>query len=128
MNIKCLYLPAAKIEDAWWRGNIYTSYRSLEEMPITDVVYTDATSREWRATYKEWRINERWADAKKLQSISTWELLVIKFAIKLFFKEYKNSHIRIMSENVSSVAHISNMSRYVFMISLHVVIKQYTTY
>ena len=36
-------------------------------------------------------------------------LLAIKFAMKLFYKEYKNSHIRIMSENVIAVAYINNM-------------------
>ena len=39
---KMSILPTAKIEIAWWIDNIYTSYRSIEEMPITDVVYTDA--------------------------------------------------------------------------------------
>ena len=42
--------PAAKIEIAWWRDNIYNSYRNLEEIPITDVVYTDASSHGWGAT------------------------------------------------------------------------------
>ena len=32
---------------AWWKGNIYISYRTLEEMPITDAVYTNG----WGATY-----------------------------------------------------------------------------
>lgn len=35
-------LTAAKIEAALWKNNIYTSYRSPEEIPITDAAYADA--------------------------------------------------------------------------------------
>ena len=101
--------PSAKIEVAWWRDNTYNSYRNLEERSITDVVYTDARSHGCGATYKEQGINGRWADKEKLQSINTLELLAIKFAIKSFFKEYKDGHIRIMSDNVTAVAYINNM-------------------
>ena len=36
--------PEVKIQVAWWKDNIYTRYRSLEEMPINDAVYTDPSS------------------------------------------------------------------------------------
>ena len=84
-------------------------FRGLEEMTITDVVGTDASSYGWGATYKERRINWRWADMDKLKSINILKLLAIKFAIKLVFKEYKNGHIRIMSDNVTAVAYINKM-------------------
>ena len=39
-NFECQMLisPAAQIEVPWWRDNIYTSYRNLEKMTITDTV------------------------------------------------------------------------------------------
>ena len=101
--------PAAKTEVAWWRDNIYTSYRNLEERPITDVVYTDASSHGWGTIYKKQEINGGWANKETLQSINTLELLAIKFAIKSFFKEYKDGHIRIISDNVTAVPYINNM-------------------
>ena len=67
--------PAAKIEVAWWRDNIYSSYRNLEEIPITSFVYTDASSHWCGTTYEEQGINGRWEDKEKLQSINTLELL-----------------------------------------------------
>ena len=39
---KMSMLTAAKIEVALWKNNIYTSYRSPEEIPITDAAYADA--------------------------------------------------------------------------------------
>ena len=36
--------PAAKIDVALWRDNIYISHRTLEERSITDVIYTDSSS------------------------------------------------------------------------------------
>ena len=101
--------PAAKIEVPWRRDNIYTTYRSLEEITITDAVNTDASLHEWGATYNKQRRNRRWADKGKLKSINILELLAIIFAIKSFFKEYENGHIRIMSDNVTAVAYINNM-------------------
>ena len=59
-------------------------------MLLTDVVYTDASSHELGAAYKKQKKKGRWADKEKLQSINTLELFTIKFAIKSFFKEYKN--------------------------------------
>ena len=101
--------PAAKIEVAWWRDNIYSSYRNLEEIPITGFVCTDASSHRCGATYEEQGVNGRWEDKEKLQSINTLERLAINFAINLFFKEHKDGHIRIMSDNMTSVACINNM-------------------
>ena len=63
-------------------------------------------------TYKGQGINGRWTDKEKLQSINTLELLPIKFAIKSFLKEHKDGHIRIMSDNVTTVAYINNMGGY----------------
>ena len=60
-------------------------------------------------TYKGQGINGRWTDKEKLQSVNTLELLPIKFAIKSFFKERKDGHIRMMSDNVTAVAYINNM-------------------
>ena len=58
--------------------------------------------------YKQ-RRNRRCADKEKLKSINILELLAIKFAIKSFFKEYENGHIRILSDNVTTVVYINNM-------------------
>ena len=35
----------------------------------------------------------------------------MKYAIKSFFKEYKDGHIRIMSDNVTAIAYINNMGK-----------------
>ena len=95
-----------KTEVASWRDNIYTSYRNLEEIPITDTIYTYTSSYGKGARYKDQRKSRRWIENAKLQSIDNLELLTVKLASH-FSENFRNRHIRIISDNMMIIAYIN---------------------
>ena len=74
---------------------------------IANVIYTYTSSYENRATYKDQRKSGRRIEKAKSQSIDILELQAVKLAIKPFFREYWNHHIRIKSDDMMAIAYIN---------------------
>ena len=62
---------------------------------IANTIYIYTSSNGKRATYKGHRKSGQRIEKAKSQSIDNLELQAVKLAIKSFFREYRNCHIRI---------------------------------
>ena len=107
-DAKVCLSPLAIDECHWWRDNIHTSFRTILPLPISHTIYTDASELGWGATDTVTTANGRWTIAEQTQHINVLELMAIKFAV-LSFITTGYTHIRIMSDNATSIAYINKM-------------------
>ena len=98
----------AKSEVQWWLRNIRNSFRSLLNIPVDYEIFTDASNEGWGATDKVFSIGGPWDKTEKNMHINALELLSVKFSLLSFTKLKMYKHIRINSDNTTTVAYINH--------------------
>ena len=97
------------LEVKWWHDNIDSAFKSLVPVPITLIIYSDASDLGWGATNGKIRINGRWSDSESDLHINIQELMAAKIAIMSYCKDMEDIHVRIMADNMTAVIYINNM-------------------
>ena len=69
---------------------------------------SDASHLGWGAVHGDRSTGGRWTDKEKLQHI-VLELQAVFFALKVFCKEITNAHVKVFSDNTTTVTYINNM-------------------
>ncbi len=78
--------------------------------PTVDyTIYTDASDQGWGATFNGTETGGRWSQAEQKWHINVKELLVVEFGLKALFHNYKGGHVRIMTDNTTTVAYVRKM-------------------
>ena len=93
----------------WWINNIQTSYKPIRVAPPVMELKSDASHLGWGAVHGDRSTGGRWTDKEKLQHINVLELQAVFFALKVFCKEITNAHVKVFSDNTTTVAYINNM-------------------
>ena len=63
----------------------------------------------WGAVHGDRSAGGRWTDKEKLQHNNVSELQAAFFALKVFCKEITHAHVKVFSDNTTTVTYINNM-------------------
>eukprot|EP00794_Sanderia_malayensis_P010499 gene10499-11598_t len=109
-NFKATILinPSIKLELQWWLDNIANTFNNLHLPDVDIVIYTDASELGWGATDGVNPTGGQWLPAE-IQHINCLELQAAYFAIKSYCRNKIFKHIRIMTDNQTTVAYINHM-------------------
>ena len=99
----------ARADLKWWINNIQTSYKPIRVAPPVMELKSDASHLGWGAVHGDRSTGGRWTDKEKLQHINVLELQAVFFALKVFCKEITNAHVKVFSDNTTTVTYINNM-------------------
>lgn len=94
---------------SWWINNAHFSCRQICHGPIQFVVYSDASLLGWGATFDNQEIGGHWSDIEQSYHINALELVACFNALKSFFKDQRDTSIKVMTDNVTAVSYINNM-------------------
>ena len=95
----------------WWCYNIdkaaYPICTPNSKIDVT--LYTDASNNRWGAVMGTEKTGSRWTEAKSNNHINCLELMAVLFGLKAFCSTMKSIHIRIYSDNTTTVSYINSM-------------------
>ena len=94
----------------WWSSNIQTATRKILHSSPDVVVYTDASQTGWGAHIDHGNNTcGVWSKSESLRHINYLELLAVKLALASLFDNRSNIHVRVMSDNTTTVSYINSM-------------------
>ena len=94
----------------WWSSNIQTATRKILHSSPDAVVYTDASQTGWGAHIDHGNNTcGVWSKSESLRHINYLELLAVKLALASLFDNRSNIHVRVMSDNTTTVSYINSM-------------------
>ena len=100
--------PSTELELQWWIDNLEYTNTNLQIPEVNIVIYTDASEICWGATDGTNPTGGQWLPSD-IQHINCLELKAAYFAIKSYCKDKKFKHIKIMTDNQTTVAYITHM-------------------
>ena len=98
----------ALYEIAWWKKNIFKAFKPIRYPKISIIIYTDASLEAWGASMGNVSTGGAWLRDEKLMHINVLELKAILLALNSFVKT-SHKHIKIMSDNTTSIHCINKM-------------------
>ena len=98
----------ALLDLKWWRYNIITPPKSLQYIPISKVIYTDASNVGWGASCEGMSTGGPWLLEEKQWHINALELKAILLGLKYFIKE-KKIHIEVFSDSATAIENINKI-------------------
>ena len=101
----------AILDMTWWRDNIARAENKIDESHGEPelVIYTDASLTGWDCSSVVGRAGGHWSEREKTLHIYVLELTAAWFALKALASEIEGRHIRLMMDNTTAVACVSNM-------------------
>ena len=93
----------------WWLDNLDKSYNVITHPPVDIVISSDASLKGWGAVFGEEKTGGRWSPSEAEYHINVLELMAAYFAVKCFYKQLENKHVKIMVDNTTAVAVINKM-------------------
>lgn len=90
----------------WWHDNIHSLQKPLITSPPTQEIFTDASMTGWGARMGSQSTGGQWAQAE-LAHINVLELKAVLLAIQTFCRTDSNIHVKIRSDNSTTVACIN---------------------
>ena len=109
-NAKMTLSPLAKSDIAWWIKNIDHQKRLISQKPPGLTLETDASNTGWGACIKgtQQTTGGFWSPHEAQTHINYRELLAVWLSIQCFGKGKKETHIKILSDNTTTVAYLNN--------------------
>ena len=98
-------------EIKWWYDNIQTNNYPilLPNTKVDVIIYTDASTKGWGAVKETEKIGGRWSEEEAKYHINCLELLAAMFGLKAFCKNEQGIHVKIYSDNSTTVNYINAM-------------------
>ena len=93
----------------WWVRSLPTSFKPIDHGKPQVFVHTDASQVGWGATLSTAKTQGLWTYHEAQSHINTLELLAIKFGLQSLLNDSRNTHIRIQSDNTTTIAYITEM-------------------
>jgi len=105
-----LQLSSAAITELnWWRENIESAINHVTHGNPDIIITTDASTLGWGAVLKNQSIGGQWTEAEACHHINYLELLATFLALKRFCKNASKVHVRLRSDNTTTVAYLNSM-------------------
>ena len=99
-----------KNELQWWVDNIVSSHNVITHGQPSDTVTTDASQNCCGAVDDDTSSGGFWSDEEKSYHINYVELLAEFMGLQTFFKTHYNTHLRILTDNPTTIACIASVS------------------
>ena len=93
----------------WWVANVSTELRHISHGSPQIVIQTDASLLGWGGILSDNEIGGRWTDEESKNHINYLEILAIYYTLKSFLHLIINKHVKVLTDNTTAVAYISNM-------------------
>ena len=94
----------------WCSSNVQTATRKILQSSPDVVVYTDASQTGWGAHFDHGNNTcGVWSKSESLRHIHYFYLFAVKLALASLFDNRSNIHLRVMSDNTTTVSYISSM-------------------
>ena len=106
-NMLLSQLAAQDIQ--WWINNIESSMNVLSLGNASIVLTTDASKTGWGAVTSNSSASGQWKTEESTQHINCLELTAVLFGLKSLLNDVKRAHIKILSDNTTTVACINKM-------------------
>lgn len=110
-------------EVLWWRKNIMNSFKYIKESPPTEIITTDASKKGWGAVYNGLSTGGLWTNDEASLHINLLELKAIQFGLCSYLDKMHDEHIRIRTDNTTSVSYVNNLGG-VKSIECHKIVKR----
>ncbi|XP_068714943.1 uncharacterized protein [Montipora foliosa] len=101
--------PESLGELSWWITHVDSSVRKITREDPHSILETDASLTGWGAKWGEMKTQGVWCRSEKDQHINCLELLAIRWGLLSLCHAEHDTHIRIMSDNVTAVCYINAM-------------------
>ena len=98
-----------KTELQWWVDNVLSSQNVITHGQPSSTLTTDASQNGWGAVYNEISTGGFWSNEEKSFHINCLELLAVFMGLQTFCKTYYNTHIRILTDNTTTIAVLNHM-------------------
>ena len=101
-----------KLDLKWWAENIEHESRNITTPKPDLIIETDASDTGWGACVKgknSQSTGGHWSKLESLEHINYRELLAAWFGIQCFNGSRSGIHIKILSDNTTTVAYLNNM-------------------
>ena len=98
----------AKLEVLWWKCNINDSFRFITISSPELTIHTDASQLGWGAVLDDCSCGGQWTEEESLCHINVLELKAVFFGLSSLMNEICNKHIRVKSDNTTTVTYINN--------------------
>ncbi len=102
-----MFLSGDSLEELvlhWWIGNVQLAYRNIQHGSPDTVIFTDASQLGWGAHIQNgMRISGIWSASEAAKHINILELLAVKLSLMSLLADQTGSHVRIMSDNNTTV-------------------------
>ena len=106
----CSISPGGKENILWWIHNLPTAVRSLLPEPKVDyTIFTDASKEGYGGHDQVKDFNGLWPFSTRDIHINILEMKAINLALHYFLPQKQVKHVRIMTDNNTSVAYINKM-------------------
>ena len=99
----------AKKDLHWWLEKLPTSHANITLINPDITLYTDASNFAWGGHFENKKTGGQWHDSETQCHINEKELLAVLFSLNSLCKNKHNIHIKIMSDNSTTVHYINNM-------------------
>ena len=107
---KLMTLTHQALEDiSWWRTHVDTAFKEISLSNPTVTICTDAPKLGWGATVGHSTTSGLWSSTEAIEHINVLELKAVLFGIASLLSYSKNCHIKILSDNTTTVYCINNM-------------------
>jgi len=93
----------------WWIKNIASSYEDIYLPNHSVVITTDACKTGWGAVTSNNRTSGLFLSTEKDNHINVLELLAVYYGLQALLRHKKDCHIKILSDNTTTVQCINNM-------------------
>ena len=107
---KKMFLSSDSIDELkWWINALPTALRNIDHGTPELTLNTDASQIGWGATTGQNQTQGLWAQQETEYHINILEILAVKLGLVSLLNTVSNQHIRIMSDNTTTVTYINNM-------------------
>lgn len=96
----------------WWIENVHLrNGKRIRPKEVSLHVCTDASQIGWGGLLQEngIRANGRWNNSEAVLPINCLELLAVYYSLQSLFRDSRDVHIQVLSDNVSAVAYVNDM-------------------
>jgi len=98
----------SKSEILWWSKNIDSAYKNIRISPPKIVITTDSSTLGWGAVFGDKTTGGLWGKSEQAFHINVLELKAVLLGLQSLLYDYQDTHIRIKSDNVTTVSYINN--------------------
>ena len=105
-----MYLSNESRSDlTWWVNNVDSSFKTIVQEDPDLTLTTDASTRGWGAVSGVQKTGGLWSLEEQAFHINYLELKAVFLGLKSLLNNVHNKHIRIQSDNTTTVAYVNNM-------------------